>query len=146
MSFHDFPGDGQAEPRAAFTGGAPDAGPAIRLEELVAFGFGNARPLILNRNCDATLLRPRAHFNCGSGLRKLDCVGDQIVQHLLDLPFIEQQLGQCAFDLKSNVNMLLPRQLGVETNVVFEQFSRIRRAAVQFVDCPTRSRRGPGSR
>jgi len=33
--------------------------------------------------------------------------------------------------LKIDVNLLLPRQLGVDTNVVFEQLARIRWAAVQ---------------
>ena len=36
------------------------------------------------------------------------------------------------FDLKNNMNMLPPRQLGVETNAVFEQFPQIRRTAVQL--------------
>ena len=58
VSFHYFSSDSQAEPGAAFTGGAADAGPAIRLKQLVAFGFGNARPLIADRKQLAAVMHP----------------------------------------------------------------------------------------
>ena len=93
MSFHDFPGNGQADPGAAFTGGAPDAGPAIRLEELGPFGFGNARPLILNRNYDATVLRPRAHFNCGPGCENLTALEIRLFSTCSIFPSSSDSLG-----------------------------------------------------
>ncbi len=91
VAMHNVSGDGQAEPGAALAGGALDVGPTEGLNQLDLFGFRDARPLIANRNPRAAVLGRRAHFDRGPNLRELDGVGDQIVQHLLDLSFIERQ-------------------------------------------------------
>src|SRR6185295_5587570 len=66
-----------------------------------------------------------------AGVRKLNRVGDEIVEYLVDSSLIKRQLRQCVLDVKTDANLFSSRQLGVETNAALEQLVQVRRAAVQ---------------
>jgi hypothetical protein len=120
VSFHYSPDDGQAEPGTGLARSAVDAGLAKGLKELAAFALGNAWPLIADRNLHAAAFGHCLHRHCCSRMRKLDRVGDKIVQHLPDLAFIKRQRGERAFDLKRYLYALLLGQHGVKQNVVLQ--------------------------
>ena len=61
VSFHDFPDDGQSEPRSAFACSAADAGLAEGLKQFSTFALGYSWTLISDRNLHAASLGHCVH-------------------------------------------------------------------------------------
>lgn len=89
MPLYDAAHNGKAEPGAPLAGGTLLAGPGERLEQPWNILLGDAFTLVPHRDPEGVRRGFKANSDCTALVGVLDGIAEQIVQHLLDLAWID---------------------------------------------------------
>src|SRR5690349_24085372 len=91
MSIDDFLDDGKPEAGAFLAAGRAGAQLLERAEKQLAVLFRDARPLVLDAEGEAAVVRPQRDPYRRAGWREFDCVADEVINDLVEARAVDRR-------------------------------------------------------